>query len=93
MNEQYATPPGTLTPDALLELEALKRERTLLRKAFASMLHLSEKESDPGHPAMVLETAYILLDEMGLGAEPVKCLMLKNLVDKKKLDREKIEAI
>ena len=71
-----------LTLEKLLEYEQLKGERTTLRKAFAAMLHQSERDGDSGYVQMVLETAIIILENMGLGPESVKCLMLKNIADK-----------
>ena len=90
----------TLTPDAhseltlekLLDYEELKGERTTLRKAFAMMLNQSARDQDSGYAEMVLETAQIILDDMGLGPESVKCLILKNVVDKGALSLEKIET-
>ncbi len=91
---------NTLTPDKLTELtleklleyEELNGEKTTLRKAFAMMLNQSERDQDSGYAAMVLETAQIILEEMGLGPESVKCVMLKNVADKGALSPEKIEA-
>ena len=63
----------TLTPDAhseltlekLLDYEELKGEKTTLRKAFAMMLNQSARDQDSGYAEMVLETAHIILDDMG----------------------------
>ncbi len=81
-----------LTLEKLLEYEELKGERTTLRKAFATMLHQSERDEDAGYVDMVLETAVIILEEMGLGAESVKCLMLKNVADQGAMAAEKVET-
>jgi len=56
------------------------------------MLNLSERDQDTGYAGMVLETALILLEEMGLGAEPVKCLLLKNLADSGTLTPDQVSA-
>ena len=56
------------------------------------MLNLSARDQDSGYAEMVLETAQIILDDMGLGPESVKCLILKNIVDKGALSPEKIET-
>ncbi len=45
------------------------------------MLNPPGGQSAPGYADMVLETSFILLDEMGLGADPVKCLILKDIAD------------
>ncbi len=81
-----------LTLEDLLEYDVLRVEKTTLRKAFAAMLHQSARDLDAGYAGMVLETAKIILDEMGLGLESVKCVILKNVVDKGVLSRELIEA-
>ena len=81
-----------LTLEDLLEYDVLRVEKTTLRKAFAAMLHQSARDLDAGYAGMVLETAKIILDEMGLGLESVKCVILKNVVDKGVLSREMIEA-
>ncbi|MCX6269322.1 MAG: HD domain-containing protein, partial [Bacteroidetes bacterium] len=81
-----------LTLEQLLEYEQLKGERTTLRKAFAAMLNQSERDEDSRYAQMVLETAAIILDEMNLGPESVKCLIIKNLADKGVLSPEKIES-
>ncbi|MEI6436163.1 MAG: TGS domain-containing protein [Bacteroidota bacterium] len=70
-----------LTLEALLEYEPLVREKTILRKAFSTMLNVSAKDHDPNYASMVLETARIILNDMGLGSESVKCLILKNVAD------------
>jgi GTP diphosphokinase / guanosine-3',5'-bis(diphosphate) 3'-diphosphatase len=80
-----------ITLERLLEYEELKGERTTLRKAFAAMLNQSERDQDPGYVQMVLETSVIILEEMGLGSESVKCVMLKNLTDGGAVATEKIE--
>lgn len=80
-----------ITLEKLLEYEGLKGERTTLRKAFAAMLHQSERDGESGYARMVLETSCIILDDIGLGPESVKCLMLKNVADKNKLTPEKLE--
>ncbi len=81
-----------ITLEKLLEYEQLKGEKTTLRKAFSAMLNQSERDEDSGYAEMVLETAYIILEEMGLGQASVKCLILKNLADKGVLSPEKIES-
>ncbi|MCX6278066.1 MAG: TGS domain-containing protein [Bacteroidetes bacterium] len=70
-----------LTLEALLEYEPLVREKTILRKAFSAMLNVSAKDHDPNYASMVLETAKIIMNDMGLGSESVKCLILKNVAD------------
>jgi GTP pyrophosphokinase len=70
-----------LTLDSLLGHDALAREKTLLRRAFSAMLHRSSRDHEPNYASMVLETSMIILNDMGLGSESVKCLMLKNVVD------------
>ncbi|HNY01836.1 MAG TPA: TGS domain-containing protein [Bacteroidales bacterium] len=79
------------TLDRLLSHEALAGERTDIRKAFASMLNPRGGPGEPGYAAMVLETAFILLDEMGLGADPVKCIILKEQFDRGWLDAAAID--
>ena len=81
-----------MTLEKLLEYEQLNGERTTLRKAFAAMLNQSANDVDAGYVAMVLETAGIILEDMNLGPESVKCLMLKNLADKGVLSPENIES-
>lgn len=81
-----------ITLEKLLEHEQLAGEKTMLRMAFAAMLNQSARDEDSGYAQMVLETAGIILEDMGLGAESVKCLMLKNLADKGVLSPEKIES-
>jgi GTP pyrophosphokinase len=81
-----------MTLEKLLEYEQLKGEKTTLRKAFFAMLNQSERDEDSTYAGMVLETAYIILEEMGLGQASVKCLILKNLADKGVLSPEKIES-
>ena len=81
-----------MTLEKLLEYEQLNGERTTLRKAFAAMLNQSANDVDAGYVAMVLETAGIILEDMNLGPESVKCLMLKNLADKGALSPENIES-
>ena len=81
-----------LTLEKLLEKEELRGERTMLRKAFADMLDQSARDGDSGYAQMVLETAWIILEDMNLGAGSVKCLMLKNVADKGVLSPEKIES-
>jgi len=81
-----------VTLEQLLGYEELQGERTTLRKAFAVMLNQSERDQDPGYAGMVLETSQIIIEEMGLGRESVKCVMLKNIVDKGILTPEQIEA-
>jgi len=83
--------PEELTLDSLLDREQLRGERTILRRAFSALLHRPEADGEPGYIQMVLETAVILLDEMNLGPEPVKCLLLKNLSDMGVFSPEKIE--
>jgi guanosine-3',5'-bis(diphosphate) 3'-pyrophosphohydrolase len=85
-------PQMEFTLEKLLEYEEMKGERTILRKAFAVMLNQSERDQEPGYAGMVLETAQIILEDMGLGPESVKCLILKNVVDKHALLPEKVEA-
>lgn len=80
-----------LSLEQLLDYEQLKGEKTNLRRAFAAMLNQSARDDFPGYAQMVLETARIILDEMSLGPESVKCLMLKNLSDTGFLSPEKIE--
>ena len=81
-----------LTLEKLLDYEQLSGERTMLRKAFAAMLNQSARDDESGYAEMVLETADIILEEMNLGSESVKCLILKNLADKGILSPEKIES-
>ncbi len=81
-----------LTLETLLEYEELQGDKTTLRKAFAVMLNQSARDQDDGYVGMVLETAQIIVDEMGLGRESVKCVMLKNVADKGILSPEAIEA-
>lgn len=81
-----------VTLEQLLEHEELKGERTTLRKAFAAMLNQSARDTDSGYARMVLETSLIILEEMGLGPESVKCLMLKNVAETGRLTPEKIES-
>ena len=81
-----------LTLETLLEYEELQGDKTTLRKAFAVMLNQSAHDQDDGYAGMVLETAQIIVDEMGLGRESVKCVMLKNVADKGILSPEAIEA-
>lgn len=83
--------PGELTLETLFGYEVLNRDRTILRKAFAAMLNGLTGEEDDGHAHMVLETSLILLEEMGLGADAVKCVMLKNLCDRGILVNGKLE--
>jgi len=85
-------PSGELTLEKLLEYEQLRGEKTTLRKAFAVMLNQSSLDQEPGYAMMVLETARILLDDMNLGPDSVKCLILKNLADKGTLSPEVIET-
>jgi len=80
-----------MTLEKLLDYEQLNGERTLLRKAFAAMLNQSARDEDSGYAQMVLETSSILLGDMNLGPESVKCLILKNIADKKVLSDETIE--
>ena len=72
---------GELTLEMLLDNEALAREKTILRKAFSAMLNRSATGNDPNYASMVLETSKIILNDMGLGSESVKCLILKNVAD------------
>ena len=72
---------GELTLEMLLDHEALAREKTILRKAFSAMLNRSATGNDPNYASMVLETSKIILNDMGLGSESVKCLILKNVAD------------
>ncbi|MEI7662254.1 MAG: HD domain-containing protein, partial [Bacteroidota bacterium] len=83
---------GEMTLEKLLEYEELQGEKTTLRKAFAAMLNQSARDRDDDYARMVLETAGIIVDEMGLGRESVKCIMLKNVADKGVLTPEAIEA-
>jgi len=85
-------PSGELTLEKLLEYEQLRGEKTTLRKAFAVMLNQSSTDQEHGYAMMVLETAFILLEDMNLGPDPVKCLILKNLSDKGTLSPEVIET-
>jgi GTP pyrophosphokinase len=80
-----------LTIEKLLDYEQLNGERTTLRKAFAAMLDQTERDDDSGYVQMALETAVIILEDMNLGPDSVKCLMLKNLADKGALSPERIE--
>ena len=72
---------GELTLEALLEHEALSGQKTVFRQAFAAMLKQSSKDHEPGYVSMVLETSEIILNDMGLGSDSVKCLFLKNVYD------------
>ena len=81
-----------LTLEALLEFEQLNGEKTTVRKAFMLMLNQSERDHEPGYAQMVLETARIILEDMNLGPDSVKCLILKNLSDKGILSPEAIES-
>ena len=81
-----------LTLEKLLEYEVLKGERTNLRKAFVSMLNQSEMDGDAGYAQMVLETSVIILEDMGLGPESVKCLMLKNVAEGGAMSPARIES-
>jgi GTP pyrophosphokinase len=84
-------PVEDLNLEILLEYEQLKGERTTLRKAFAVMLNQSSRDQESGYAEMVLETARIILEDMNLGPDSVKCLILKNLADKGVLTPEMIE--
>jgi GTP pyrophosphokinase len=79
------------TLEKLLEYEDLKGDRTILRKAFAAMLNQSAKDGDSGYAMMVLETARILMEDIGLGPVSVKSLMLKNVADKGVFTTERME--
>ncbi len=81
-----------LTLEKLLEYEQLNGEKTMLRKAFAAMLHQSSRDQESGYAQMVLETARIILEDMSLGSDSVKSLILKNVADKGVLSPESIEA-
>ncbi len=81
-----------MTLEKLLAYEQLKGEKTTLRKAFSSMLNQSSRDEDSGYAQMVLETAGIILEDMNLGSEAVKCLILKNLADKAILSPAVIES-
>jgi GTP pyrophosphokinase len=81
-----------LTLEKLLEYEQLKGEKTTMRKAFAVMLHQSSRDQESGYAQMVLETARIILEDMSLGSDSVKSLILKNVADKGTLSPESIEA-
>jgi guanosine-3',5'-bis(diphosphate) 3'-pyrophosphohydrolase len=81
-----------LTLEKLLEYEQLNGERTNIRKAFALLLNQSSKDQESGYIQMVLETARIILEDLNLGPDSVKCLMLKSLADKDALSNELIEA-
>jgi len=81
-----------LTLEKLLEYEQLNGEKTTLRKAFAIMLHQSSRDQESGYAQMVLETARIILEDMSLGSDSVKSLILKNVADKGVLSPEAIEA-
>jgi GTP pyrophosphokinase len=83
---------GELTLERLLENEELRGVKTTLRKAFVAMLDQSERDGEPGYAQMVLETAGIILNDMSLGPESVKCLFLMNVADKGMLPREEIES-
>lgn len=72
---------GEITLEELLEHEALSKDKTILRRAFSSMLNRSAGDYDPRYASMVLETSRIILNDMGLGPESVKCLVLKNVAD------------
>jgi GTP pyrophosphokinase len=63
----------------------------MLRKAFGMMLNVSARQEEQGYVPMALETAKIILDEMGLGLEPVLCCILKNVADSMTLSPEAIE--
>ena len=86
------TIPEDFTLESLLDFDELRKEKTILRKAFSMMLNHVDPDQDSDYAQMVLDTARILLEDLNLGAASVQCLMLKNIVDKGVLSDEKIEA-
>ena len=82
---------GELTFERLLEHDALGREKTVLRKAFSAMLHQPAADNPGDYASMVIETAFLVLNDMGLGSESVKCLILKNVLDGNEVSAENFD--
>lgn len=71
----------------LLSSEVLWRDRSVLRRAFSLMLNVAGAEDHPDYASMVLETAFILINDMGMGVDPVKCVILKNVLESGKVSK------
>ena len=82
---------GTLTFENLIEYWDLNGSKYLLRKAFGLMLNTSATDQERDHAQLVLETVWIILDDMSLGLESVLCCILKNAADKGMLSPDAIE--
>jgi GTP pyrophosphokinase len=80
------------TVENLLDYDELRKEKTILRKAFSMMLNHSDPIPGNSYAQMVLDTARIILEDLNLGTESVKCLMLKNLADNGMLSPGTIET-
>ena len=80
------------TIENLLDYNELRKDKTILRKAFSMMLNHVDPDQETGNAQMVLDTARIILEDLNLGAESVQCLMLKNMADKGVLSPVTIEA-
>lgn len=79
------------TLDDLMAFESLSKERSALRKGFAMMLHQAERDGQSDYATMVLETARILVVDMGLGGDAVKCVILKNVWDSGRMVAEEFD--
>lgn len=76
---------GNYTLEELLANESLLKYRSLLRRAFSLMLHSPVNSGEQDYASMVLETARILVTDMGMGIDPVMCVILKNVYESGKL--------
>jgi GTP pyrophosphokinase len=76
---------ANISLDDLLVHETLLKQRSVLRRAFALMLHAPANEDGQDYANMVIETAFTLATDMGLGADAVKCVILKNVFESGKL--------
>ncbi|HPT10064.1 MAG TPA: HD domain-containing protein [Bacteroidales bacterium] len=90
MNALHSPVTDEFNLEDLLAYDELSRDRTILRSAFSLMLNHHQPTDGENYAQMVLDTARILLEDLKLGAEPVLCLMLKNLADKGILSHQAI---
>jgi GTP pyrophosphokinase len=86
MGNMYAADMGpVISLDELLVHESLLKHRSSLRRAFALMLHAPAEADGQDYANMVIETSMTVAADMGLGADAVKCVILKNVYESGKL--------
>ena len=91
MNGFTTSPSQHLTFEDLLDRWESGSTKYLLRKAFGLMLNSPAADGQMDYAQMVIDTSWIILDEMNLGLEAALCCILKNVSDSGMLSPEVME--